>query len=82
MLVLYKLSALKDPTWDTGLVRSTLDVVQVTGRLISNIQQARAAFGEKSASGLLDRAIRIFMLFKSCCAAKLAQGAGGKDPSV
>ena len=77
IVVLYKLSTLNDPTWDTRLVRSTVDVLQVMDQLISNIQHAKAADDEKSADGLLDRSIRIFMSVRSWCAAKLAEGAGG-----
>ncbi|KAL9068817.1 MAG: hypothetical protein Q9161_005904 [Pseudevernia consocians] len=77
--VLYKLSTLSDPTWDTGLVRSTVDVLQVMDQLISNIQHARAAHGEKSAGGLLDKSTRIFVSVRSWCAAKLAENVGDED---
>lgn len=79
IVVLYKLSTLNDPTWDTGLVRSTVDVLQVMDQLISNVQHAKATIGEKSADGPLDRSSRIFMSFRSYCAAKLAEDAGGGD---
>ena len=79
IVVLYKLSTLSDPTWDTGLVRSTVDVLQVMDQLISNIQHARAAHGEKSAGGLLDKSTRIFVSVRSWCAAKLAENVGDED---
>lgn len=79
IVVLYKLSALNDPTWDTGLVRSTVDVLQVMDQLISNIQHAKAADGDESADGLLDRSTKIFTSVRSWCAAKLTEGAGGGD---
>ena len=81
IVVLYKLSTLNDPNWDTSLVRSTVDVLQVMDQLISNIQDARAADGENSAEGLLDKSTRIFMSVRSWCAAKLAENVGGGDSS-
>ncbi|KPM45559.1 hypothetical protein AK830_g940 [Neonectria ditissima] len=77
IVVLYKLSTFKDPIWDTRLARSTVDVVQVVDRLIGNILQAREAFGDESADGLLDKSIRIFKAFRSQCVANLDDGVGG-----
>ncbi|KAJ2905281.1 hypothetical protein MKZ38_005794 [Zalerion maritima] len=80
LVVLYRLSTLNDPVWDTSLVRSTLGVLQVTDQMISNMQQcvreterkAQAADGENSSGGgFLDLATRIFIAFKSWCAARL-----------
>lgn len=79
IVVLYKLSTLNDPTWDTSLVRSTLDILQVMDQLISNIQHARIVAGEKSAEGLLDKSARIFTAVRSWCAAKLAEKADVGD---
>lgn len=76
IVILYKLSTLNDPIWDTGLVRSTINVLEVMDRLVSNIQQASAAAGEKSSGGFLDRSTRIFMSFRSWYAAKFSEGAG------
>ena len=71
--VLYKLSTWKDPAWDTALVRSNLDVLEVMDQLIKNIHEVRAVNGEQSADGLLDRAAKIFMLVRSWCAANLGE---------
>ncbi|PWY64730.1 hypothetical protein BO94DRAFT_357097 [Aspergillus sclerotioniger CBS 115572] len=73
IVVLFRLSILNDPVWDTGLMRSTVDVLQVMDRLISNLQQARAAAGEEAAGGHLDSSTRKFRLIRSTCAAKLAE---------
>ncbi|ROV95570.1 hypothetical protein VSDG_05261 [Cytospora chrysosperma] len=77
MIVLYKLTTLSDPAWDTGLVRSTIDVVQVMDQLIANMQQARVADGEQAAEGFLDRSARIFMSFRQWCAGKIDEGTAG-----
>ena len=73
IVVLFKLSILNDPVWDTGLMRSTVDVLQVMDQLISNLQQAREAAGEEAAGGHLDSTTRKFLLIRSTCAAKLAE---------
>ncbi|PYI00607.1 hypothetical protein BO78DRAFT_37618 [Aspergillus sclerotiicarbonarius CBS 121057] len=75
IVVLFKLSALNDPIWDTDLMRSTADVVQIMDRLISNLQEAIAATGQESAGGHLDNSTRKFRLIRSTCAAKLAENA-------
>ena len=83
IIVLYKLSTWKDPAWDTDLVRSTLDVLEVMDQLIKNIQVVRAANGEQSANGLLDRAATIFMLVRSWFAANLCESpADGERENV
>ncbi|KAF7561477.1 hypothetical protein G7046_g2655 [Stylonectria norvegica] len=75
ILVLIKLSTMNDPSWDTKLARSTVDILQVMDELISNVRHARAAEGEICAEGLLDRAAKIFVAVKAACAGKFAEKA-------
>lgn len=77
LIVLFKLSTLIDPAWDTNLVKSTIDVLQVIDRLISNIQQAQAAHCEESVGGLLDKSIGIFTSVRSWYAARVMEGSDG-----
>ncbi|RAL03034.1 Zn(II)2Cys6 transcription factor domain-containing protein [Aspergillus ibericus CBS 121593] len=73
IVVLFKLSILNDPIWDTVLMRSTIDVLQVMDRLISNLQQARAAAGDESAGGHMDNSTRKFRLIRNTTASQTAQ---------
>lgn len=74
IVVLFNLSTLKDQTWDTNLVRSTVDLVQVLDRFIGNMQHVRAAEGDRAADGALDRLLRIFNAVRSWCALRLGDG--------
>lgn len=76
LIVLSKLSTLNDPAWDTNLAKSTVDVLQVIDQLINNIQHAKAADGEESVGGLLDKSTGIFTSVRSWCAARLMEGNG------
>ena len=63
---------MSDPIWDTDLVRSTVDVLGILDRLISEVQQAMASRGEEndSANGFLDKSDkRLLSLRASACAA-------------
>ncbi|KAH8649923.1 hypothetical protein BX600DRAFT_473805 [Xylariales sp. PMI_506] len=72
--VLYKLSTLNDPAWDTGLVRSTVDLLAVIDRILRNLQLASVAGGvDTSADGLFHRTLRIFMMAKTWCSTKMAE---------
>ncbi|KAJ5752267.1 hypothetical protein N7520_009184, partial [Penicillium odoratum] len=73
LIVLSKLSTLNDPTWDTNLARSTVDVLQVIDKLINNIELAKAPEGEECTGGPLDKSTRIFTSVRNWCAAKLAE---------
>ena len=61
-------------------MRSTVDIVEVMDRLISGLQQARAAGDESCADGFLDRATNIFCAVREWCVTKLAEN-GGNGPS-
>ncbi|KAJ5579581.1 uncharacterized protein N7459_005566 [Penicillium hispanicum] len=78
--VLLRLSTINDPTWDTNLARSTIDVLQVMDRLIDVMQQARAAADESCKDGFLDRAMKVFTATKSWCSTKLAETEGNYAP--
>ncbi|KAJ5682236.1 phosphoketolase 1 [Penicillium macrosclerotiorum] len=71
VIVLYKLSTLKDAAWDVNLVRSSLDIMQVVDRVISNLERCRKYHGDQSSGGIMERAIGIFQRFKSWCATRL-----------
>ncbi|PYH93827.1 hypothetical protein BO71DRAFT_380628 [Aspergillus ellipticus CBS 707.79] len=73
IITLYQLSTLNDPSWDTAIVRSTIDILQVLDQLVSNMERARALEDERSADGLLDRSITKFRATRAWCAGKLAQ---------
>ncbi|KAJ5893433.1 hypothetical protein N7495_005124, partial [Penicillium taxi] len=77
LIVLSKLSTLNDPSWDTSLARSTVDVLEVIDQLLSNIQRAKAAESEESTGGALDKSTGIFTSLRGWCAAKLAEGSVG-----
>lgn len=81
IVVLYKLSTLKDPTWDTGLVRATVDLLQVVDRVISNYQHASVTSSDGCADGIGARIVRVFTSVRSWCGAKLGEGTGGVEPS-
>lgn len=70
IVVLFKLSVLKDPAWDLSLVRSTVDLLEVMNRLIVQLSEARDILGEQARNGYLDRAVKIFTIVKSWSAAK------------
>lgn len=82
ILVLYKLSTVEEPCLDGNLVRSSVDVLQVMDRLIGNIQQARSMDGERSAGGLLDKALKIFASVRQWCAAKLVEDGRPADTGI
>ncbi|KAH8888428.1 hypothetical protein GQ53DRAFT_843406 [Thozetella sp. PMI_491] len=72
IIILYKLSTMKDPSWDTGLVRSTIDLIPVLDQVISNLDQAGAMTGDGSEDGIFPRTSQLFMSVKSWCSAKLS----------
>ncbi|KAF2084027.1 hypothetical protein K490DRAFT_50133, partial [Saccharata proteae CBS 121410] len=67
IVVLYKLSILDDSLWDTGLVRSTVDVLAVVDRVIWNLQHADVTGGDSAVDGVFARSARIFMSVKAAC---------------
>ncbi|XRM37461.1 hypothetical protein ABZX51_000934 [Aspergillus tubingensis] len=72
ILVIMTLSTMNDPIWDTGLVRSTVDVLWILDRLINEVQQAKASRCEEneSANGFLDKSTKkLQSLRASACAA-------------
>ncbi|CEJ83950.1 hypothetical protein VHEMI03314 [[Torrubiella] hemipterigena] len=73
IVVLYKLSTMKNLILDRALVLSSVDILHILDRLIQNIQQARSRDGEESAGGLLDRSMEIFTSVRSWCAMRLAE---------
>ena len=73
ILVLFRLSTLKNESWDTTLVRSTIDVLQVLDRLLKNIDKAKVLVGPQGDDGFLDRASVIFKSVQSWCSSKLEQ---------
>lgn len=81
IVVLFKLSTLRDPMWNTSLVRSKVDLVQVMDKLLSNVQQATAMEGEQSLGGPLDRSAKIFMAVKLWCEANMFEDLAGRDLS-
>lgn len=76
IIVLYKLSTLNDPVWDLNLVKANIDVIQVIDQVIRNIEQAMSEIGEQCCGGTMERAIGIFLRFKSWCLPNLPAGAG------
>ncbi|GKZ35630.1 hypothetical protein AbraIFM66950_006330 [Aspergillus brasiliensis] len=76
ILVVMTLSTMNDPIWDTNLVRSTVDVLWILDRLISEVQEAKASRGEESesANGFLDKsAKKLISLRASACAALMSE---------
>ncbi|KAJ5883783.1 phosphoketolase 1 [Penicillium subrubescens] len=76
IIVLYKLSTLNDPVWDLGLVKANIDVIQVIDQVIRNIEQAMSEIGEQCCGGTMERAIGIFLRFKSWCLPNIPAGTG------
>lgn len=79
IVVLYKLSTLDDPAWDTGLVRSTIDLLFVLDEIINNLKEVREICGESPDDGIIARSVRIFSSVRSLCGAKLAADTDGSN---
>lgn len=75
--VLYKLSTLNDPNWDTSLVRSTVDLLLVLDQVISNLEAANVTGGDSSTDGVIGRTARLFSSVRMWCGAKFGDGTGG-----
>lgn len=71
IIVLYKLSTLNDPAWDTTLVRSDVDLLQVLDQVISNFQKADVT--DTSTDSVLARTVKIFTSVRSWYGARLVE---------
>ncbi|EXJ80523.1 hypothetical protein A1O1_08669 [Capronia coronata CBS 617.96] len=69
IVILFKLATLDDPLWDTGFVRSTIDLGLVLDQLIHNLGQLSAAGGD-CVNGIFAKTANIFMSVKSWYNAK------------
>ncbi|EXJ81083.1 hypothetical protein A1O3_07371 [Capronia epimyces CBS 606.96] len=70
IVILFKLTTLDDPAWDTGLVRSTVDLGLVLDQFIHNLNQASATGEDGSVNGIYAKTAKMFMSVKSWYAAK------------
>ncbi|KAK6387733.1 hypothetical protein LTS17_001002 [Exophiala oligosperma] len=83
VVVLYKLSVLEHPSWDVGLVRSTVDLNRILDRLLSNVEQARHVGFDETDDNIATRTIKIFTAVRLWCGSKLGASAGlGLDPNM
>lgn len=76
IVVLYKLSTLNDPTWDTGLVRSDVNLPLIVDQLFGNLEHANVTVSDGSAASTFAKAARVFTSFRSWYNAKLAECTG------
>ena len=75
--LLYKLSVLDDPSWDIGLVRSTVDILQILNRLLSNLELANQMCFDGAEDSVAARTIKVFAAVRAWCSAKL--GSSGNE---
>lgn len=72
IVILLRLSTFEHPAWDTGFVRSTVDVLVVLDQIISNLQQVHVDGGTEFVDVIRDKTVKILGLVRSWCAVKLA----------
>lgn len=81
--VLYKLSILDDPSWDIGLVRSTVDILQILDRLLNNLELANQLSFDGAEDSIAARTIKVFTSVRAWCSAKLgSSGNAANDTSL
>ncbi|KUJ08916.1 uncharacterized protein LY89DRAFT_329411 [Mollisia scopiformis] len=72
---LYRLSTLDDPAWDLTFVRSTVDLLDVLDRIISNLEQANIDSGDELEENVCGKTIRILKSVNSWFTMKFAESA-------
>ncbi|KAF4126875.1 hypothetical protein GMORB2_0612 [Geosmithia morbida] len=72
IIVLWKLSTLNDPNWDTALARSTVNVVDVLNRLIDKLQHSKISRPHEPGDCWPQKAVMLFAKTRDFCASNMA----------
>ncbi|CZR55002.1 uncharacterized protein PAC_04888 [Phialocephala subalpina] len=77
IITLLRLSTFECPTWDTGFVRSTVDVILVLDRIINNLQQVHVNSRADVEDIIRDKTVKILGFVGSWCAVRLTSDHSG-----